>query len=200
MARGCFKYDWSIIQQYYDDGHGCLQCRAQFGFAKDTWIKAIRTGRLLRRPRQWSLERVLSTSKSRYTVKRRLITAGILKNICDDCGLSEWRSRPLTIQVDHRNGNRNDHRLENLRMLCPNCHSQTETYAARNKKWRCRLDGTAPNCKRPAAGVSPPRDGAATNRKDRCPAASNTGLRPRPSRRHAVRQLALQPFWVAHAP
>jgi len=134
MAKGCYKYNWSIVQRYYDEGHGYLQCRERFGFAKDTWVKAVRCGRIVVRPRKWPLEKVLRDSTSSFTVKRRLLAAGVLKNICDQCGLTEWRGRPLTIQIDHRNGTHSDHRLENLRMLCPNCHSQTETYAAKNRR------------------------------------------------------------------
>jgi len=134
MAKGCYKYDWPAVQRYYDEGNGYVRCRERFGFAKDTWIKAIRCGRIVVRPRQWPLERILQDSRSRYTVKRRLLAAGLLKNACEECGLAEWRGRPLAIQIDHRNGVNDDHRLENLRMLCPNCHSQTATYAARNRR------------------------------------------------------------------
>jgi Zn finger protein HypA/HybF involved in hydrogenase expression len=66
----------------------------------------------------------------------RLLRAGLLENRCEECGISEWLGRPLIIQIDHINGVRDDHRLENLRMLCPNCHSQTDTYGARNKRLR----------------------------------------------------------------
>ncbi|MBV9700071.1 MAG: HNH endonuclease, partial [Candidatus Eremiobacteraeota bacterium] len=71
------------------------------------------------------------------------LAAGVLTNVCQDCGLTEWRGRPLIIQIDHRNGVHNDHRLENLRMLCPNCHSQTDTYAARNRRRFSRRKGLA---------------------------------------------------------
>ena len=79
-------------------------------------------------------EEALANSKSPITIKRHLLRAGIIVNRCDWCGLSAWRGRPLSIQIDHINGIRDDHRVENLRMLCPNCHSQTETFAGNNIK------------------------------------------------------------------
>lgn len=52
---------------------------------------------------------------------------------CEQCGLGpSWNNAPLTLQLDHRNGDCCDDRLENLRWLCPNCHSQTDTYTGRN--------------------------------------------------------------------
>jgi hypothetical protein len=57
---------------------------------------------------------------------------------CWECGqLPEWNGKPLTLQMDHRNGNRYDHRLENLRWLCPNCHTQTSTFNGRNTRYDC---------------------------------------------------------------
>lgn len=68
-------------------------------------------------------------------LKKRLISQGILEYKCAICGLKEWQNKPISLQLDHINGNNNDHRIENLRLLCPNCHSQTITFAGKNKKF-----------------------------------------------------------------
>lgn len=51
---------------------------------------------------------------------------------CQVCKLSEWNGTTITLQIDHINGDNSDNSLENLRWICPNCHSQTDTYAGRN--------------------------------------------------------------------
>lgn len=65
-------------------------------------------------------------------LKGRLIRKGLLQYRCDICGISDWLGDKLVLHLDHKNGINNDSRLENLRLLCPNCHSQTETYTGRN--------------------------------------------------------------------
>ena len=52
---------------------------------------------------------------------------------CSSCGIFEWNEKPITLQLDHINGDSSDHRKDNLQLLCPNCHSQTETWCGRNK-------------------------------------------------------------------
>ncbi len=128
------QYDWTAVQRYYDDGHSYRECRLAFGFSAAAWTDAVRRGVLNARARQMPLAEVIRSAKSRTHLKRRLLAAGILANCCEECGISDWRGQPLAIQIDHVNGDGLDNRLENLRMLCPNCHSQTLTFAGRNTR------------------------------------------------------------------
>lgn len=67
-------------------------------------------------------------------LKKRLLKEGYFTSYsCDNCGISEWMGEKISLHLDHINGINNDHRIENLRLLCPNCHSQTSTYAGKNK-------------------------------------------------------------------
>jgi len=75
-----------------------------------------------------------STYQSSSNLRKRLIAAGLKDARCEHCGLSEWRGEPLPLMLDHINGDNRDNRLENLRILCPNCHSLTPTWCARNRK------------------------------------------------------------------
>jgi hypothetical protein len=137
FADGRRRFDWAAIQAHYDTGVSVRDCIAHFRCTMGAWEKARKRGEIrTRRTVPWTAEEALARSKSRRTIKLHLLRAGIIVNRCDWCGLTEWRGRPLSIQIDHVNGIRDDHRLENLRMLCPNCHSQTDTFAARNKPFR----------------------------------------------------------------
>ena len=81
-----------------------------------------------------SLETVLVRGRRTATsrLRERLLEAGLLLPECAACGGVEWQGRPIPLELDHINGDRADNRLENLRLLCPNCHAQTDTYRGRN--------------------------------------------------------------------
>jgi len=72
---------------------------------------------------------------NRTNIKTKLIRDFNFAYECVDCGIGEYyNSKPISLQLDHINGISNDNRIDNLRFLCPNCHSQTETYAGKQKK------------------------------------------------------------------
>ncbi len=86
---------------------------------------------------KYSLEEIMvenSTYQNITKLKERIIREDIIPYKCAICGNNgEWNSQKLVLQLDHINGKHFDHRKENLRFLCPNCHSQTETFSGKNK-------------------------------------------------------------------
>lgn len=76
-----------------------------------------------------------STYTNNRSLKARLIGEGYMAYVCSMCfNNGIWFGNRLALQLDHINGVNNDNRIENLRFLCPNCHSQTSTFAGRNKQ------------------------------------------------------------------
>lgn len=73
------------------------------------------------------------SSYNRTKLKERLFKEGIKEYKCECCGISEWNGKYLSLQLHHINGNHNDNRLENLQILCPNCHSQTDNFSSKKR-------------------------------------------------------------------
>ncbi len=137
-VRCARRYDWALIQAYYDEGHSVRECMAAFGFSSASWFDAVRRGAVEARPSGTPIEQLLTagTYRGRYHLKARLIGEGLKQNRCERCGITQWRGQSLTLALHHINGVRDDNRLANLEILCPNCHSQTDTFAGRNGRGR----------------------------------------------------------------
>jgi hypothetical protein len=127
--------DWEEIREYYERGHSAAACQRRFGISGSAWSEAVAAGRIQARPRLEPLAAVLTAGRprSRRHVKARLLAAGLKEPRCEVCGLMEWRSEPIALELHHVNGDGLDNRLENLVLLCPNCHSQTANWGGRNK-------------------------------------------------------------------
>lgn len=90
---------------------------------------------MMRGKRFYSIDEVLSeySTFAMSKVRQVILENQLLDYKCNNCGIFEWNNIRLGLELDHINGYNLDNRLENLRFLCPNCHSQTETFRGRNK-------------------------------------------------------------------
>lgn len=82
-----------------------------------------------------ALEEILvvnSPHKQSYSLKLRLIREGLFEEYCYQCRRSEWNGQKIPLELEHINGISNDNRIENLTLLCPNCHALTSTYRGKN--------------------------------------------------------------------
>lgn len=122
----------TINRRFEKDGIDCSKFKNNFG--KGAFRPLISLDQIL----------VKDSTFSRTVLKKRLLEIGMLKNECSKCNLKgSWNGEPIVMVLDHINGVNNDHRIKNLRMLCPNCNSQTDTFAGKchKKMYNCKICG-----------------------------------------------------------
>jgi hypothetical protein len=97
---------------------------------KEGWRRGTTVPPVPTRP----LEELLVDGRYAVTnrLKKRLIDEGLKGSRCEMCARDSWNGRVIPLELDHINGRRDDNRLANLRVLCPNCHAQTDTYRGKN--------------------------------------------------------------------
>lgn len=134
------KHDWKLIAEYARN-HTIREAAKKFGFGLASWTKAINTGKIKAKPKEldFSVVAVKNSTYPRKSLKRRILKEKLLDYKCKCGNTGEWQNQKLVLQLEHKNGVHNDHRLENLEFLCPNCHSQTKTFGSRNRPYKSRV-------------------------------------------------------------
>jgi hypothetical protein len=99
-------------------------------------------GKGLKKPKKfghdsYSLDDILEGKYPYYQTNKlriRLLNEGRKEHRCEKCKLTEWLGLPIPLELNHKDGNRHNHLWDNLEMVCPNCHAQTENYRGKNVK------------------------------------------------------------------
>jgi 5-methylcytosine-specific restriction endonuclease McrA len=80
-----------------------------------------------------SIEQVLASNRNNSTKRKRLIEDGYKEEKCECCGLSEWMGKPIPLELHHKDFNHYNNSIENLEILCSNCHMQKHNYCNTKK-------------------------------------------------------------------
>ena len=140
------RYDWDKIAEYYRSGASYEQCCAEFGVTMGAMAKASQRGLFEPRPKfrkamtaSEHAEALQGKEHGRSELRKKILAERLLDYVCSECGLIEWRGKPLTLHLDHIDGNRRNNGLSNFRFLCPNCDDIQPTYGHRNRNRYARM-------------------------------------------------------------
>lgn len=116
-------YDWMAMGEYYNTVFKVKPCLTKFGITISEWRRAVRMGLLKARGRIIEPQNI-DTTKSGNRLRKNVLRAAKLPYQCDSCSLPPiWQGVELTLQLDHKDGDSTHNDWDNLRFLCPNCHS-----------------------------------------------------------------------------
>lgn len=154
MSKKIDEYDQNDLKKIVDESNSFSECCRKIGYSDKgrygpdiikercdqyniDYSHFSQTANAIKKATKYTLDQILiknSSYKNISRLKNRLIKEKRLKYECAICGNKGiWNNKKLILQLDHINGNHLDHRIENLRFLCPNCHSQTLTFSGKNK-------------------------------------------------------------------
>jgi hypothetical protein len=141
------KYNEEDFIQVCKECHTAAEAAAKLGIAFSTFKrKALKLGcyntnqsgkGIRKKTPSIPLEDILAGLHPHYNtfkLKNRLYKAGLKKNKCEKCGIDSWCGEELSCELDHVDGNPRNHLLSNLRILCRNCHGQTDTFRSKIRK------------------------------------------------------------------
>lgn len=144
MARGKIEVSKEQLLEAIEKTSSAVQASQHLGLMYTTFIRRCKEhgvyapnqgGKGTAKPNPKAripIEDILSGKKmmDSKAVKKKLLAAGLKKEECEECGLGPfWNGKKLTLQLDHKDGDRTNNSFENLRMICPNCHAQTPTFS-----------------------------------------------------------------------
>ena len=132
---------WTQVMMYFKENHGYKNLKNHITAKKRCIKENIDFSHFVGKKPQGSartLDEIL-VKDSYYdsrTLKKRLIKNGTFEYKCRACKITDWNGKPITLQLEHINGDHYDNRIENLELLCPNCHSQTDTFTGKNVSYK----------------------------------------------------------------
>lgn len=150
VSKPQHRIDWGAVREAYAGGASYAECCRIFNTTSATLWKASIRGEFTPRPtggiaRKKSLQEAIESytgvrgSGARQKIRQKIIETGIIDYRCAVCGIVEWQGKPLTLRLDHIDGDGGNHAIENLRFICSNCDSQQDTYCSKNRGRYARL-------------------------------------------------------------